>query len=102
MSSLIPIKIAELAVETLENEIKKLKEENNSLKEAGRKLSLKVHKSQKFSDFYQELGDFERLIGQSCSTNGCCLNRPAVGEARGLCEGTCGVREQKDGRASDV
>lgn len=102
MSSLIPIKIAELAVESLNNEIKKLQEENNRLKEAGRKLSLKIHKSQKFSDFYPDLGDFERLIDPSCSTNGCCVNRPAVGEARGLCKGPCGTGEQEDGRASDV
>lgn len=102
MSSLIPIKIAELAVETLENEIKKLKEENNLLKEAGKSLSLKIHKSQKFSDFYPELGDFERLIDPSRATNGCCINRPAMGKARGLCKGPCGTGKQEDGGTGNV
>lgn len=102
MSSLIPIKIAELAVETLENEIKKLKEENKRLKEAGKKLSLEIHRSKKYADFYPFLGDFERLIDPSCATNDCCLNRPAMGEARGLCEGPRGTGKQEDGRAGNV
>lgn len=102
MSSLIPIKIAELAVETLENEIKKLKEENKLLKETGKKLSLEIHRSKKYADFYPTLGDFERLIDPSCATNDCCLNRPAVGEARGLYKGPCGTGKQEDGRSSDV
>lgn len=102
MSSLIPIKIAELAIETLENEIKKLKEENEILKQAGKELSLKIHKSQRFSDFYPSLRDFERLICGSCPPDGDCVNRPAVGEARGLCEGSCGTGKQEDGRSSDV
>lgn len=102
MSSLIPIKIAELAVKTLENEITKLKEENKRLKEAGKKLSLEIHKSKQYADFYPVLGDFERLIEPSCSSNDCCLNRPAVGEARRLYKGPCGTRKQEDGRSSDV
>lgn len=102
MSSLIPIKIAELAVETLENEIKKLKEENIRLKEAGKHLSLKIHNSQKFSDFYFDLEQFEKLIGVPYPTDDCCINRPAVGEARGLCKGSCRIGKQEDGRSSDV
>jgi hypothetical protein len=102
MSNLIPIRLAELAVENLENEIKKLKEENEGIKNAGKYLSLKIHNSQKFSDFYFDLEQFEKLIGFSSPTDDCCVNRPAVGEVRRLCEGSGRTGKQKDGRASDV
>jgi hypothetical protein len=63
MSSVIPIKIAELAIENLNNEINQLKEEIARLKKAGKELSLKIHKSKSYSEFYPTLGEFEDAIG---------------------------------------
>jgi hypothetical protein len=63
MSSVIPIKIAELAIENLNNEINQLKEEVARLKKAGKELSLKIHKSKSYSEFYPTLGEFEDAIG---------------------------------------
>lgn len=63
MSSVIPIKIAELAIENLNNEINQLKEEVIRLKSAGKELSVKIHKSKSYSEFYPTLGEFEKAIG---------------------------------------
>jgi hypothetical protein len=62
MSQLIPLKIAELAIERKEEEINELKKEIEGLKEAGLTLSLKIHKSNTYAEFYPQLGEFERLI----------------------------------------
>ena len=62
MKAMIPLEIAELAIESKDNEINELKKEISKLKEAGITLSLKIHKSNTFGDFYPQLGDFERLI----------------------------------------
>jgi hypothetical protein len=102
MSSLIPIKIAELAIDNLNREIQELKEKVKAVSKAGRKLSLEIHRSKQYSDFYPTLGDFERYLDSIEATNGCCYNRPAMGEARGLCEGPCRTGEQEDGRSSNV
>lgn len=71
MSSLIPIKIAELAIESLNEKIKQLEEENARIKEAGRQLSLKIHRSKSYAEFYPTLGDFEKAIGIGCSVAEC-------------------------------
>ena len=62
MKRMIPLEIAELAVESKDKEINELKKEISRIKEAGLTLSLKIHKSQSFGDFYPQLGEFERLI----------------------------------------
>ena len=62
MKAVIPLEIAELAIENKEREINELKKELSRIKEAGLTLSLKIHKSKTFGEFYPQLGEFERLI----------------------------------------
>lgn len=103
MSSLIPIQIAELAIDNLNKQIYELQQENARIKAAGHSLSLKIHKSQRYADFYPALGDFERLIGASpCTVSHGIDTRPTLGETRRLCEGDGGVGKQEDGRSSNV
>lgn len=103
MSSLIPIKIAELAVDNLNRRIYELEQEIALIKAAGHTLSLKIHKSERYADFYETLRDFERVIGvgHQAVSDGCNAG-PALGSPRGLCEGSCGTGKQKDGRSSNV
>lgn len=67
MSSLIPVSIAELAVENLNNQINELQEKIKEIKVAGAILSMQIHKSKTFEEFYPQLAEFEKLIeSHSC------------------------------------
>lgn len=65
MSLLIPIKIAELAIESLNEKINQLEKENKQLKESFKELSLEIHKSKSYAEFYPKLGEVERKFGIS-------------------------------------
>lgn len=62
MRNVIPVEIAELALETKQREIDELKKEISKIKEAGLTLSLKIHKSNSYAEFYPALGEFEDII----------------------------------------
>lgn len=62
MKQMIPLEIAELAISNKEQEINELKKEIAEIKEAGRSLSLKIHRAKTFAEFYPVLGEFERLV----------------------------------------
>lgn len=62
MRNVIPLEIAELALENKQREIDELKKEISKIKEAGLTLSLKIHKSNSYAEFYPTLGEFEELI----------------------------------------
>lgn len=64
MKNVIPVEIAELALETKQREIDELKQEISKIKNAGKTLSLKIHKSNTFAEFYPNLGEFEELINR--------------------------------------
>jgi hypothetical protein len=64
MKTTIPLEIAELAIASKEREINELKEEISKIKNAGHTLSLKIHKSNTFAEFYPTLGEFEELINR--------------------------------------
>jgi hypothetical protein len=62
MKQTIPLEIAELAIASKEREINELKEQISKIKDAGLTLTLKIHKSKTFGEFYEQLGEFEELI----------------------------------------
>ena len=62
MKQTIPLEIAELALDSKEKEINELKKEIATIKQAWLTLSLQIHKSKTFAEFYPQLAEFDTLI----------------------------------------